>query len=104
MTRMRIFALILFGSSESSAQSPGGAGTLKGTVKDASGLPAPNAIVGLSSALTGYSTQTRSGTDGIFVIGSIPPNTYRLRVMLAGFQTYNNDVTIRTGVPIQLPI
>ena len=24
--------------------------------------------------------------------------------MLAGFQTYNNDVTIRTGVPIQLPI
>ncbi len=101
---MRGFALILFGISSSAAQSLGGAGTLKGSVKDASGLPAPNAIVGLSSALTGFTAQTRSGADGVFVIGSIPPNTYRLRVLLAGFQPYNTDVTIRTGVPIQLPI
>ena len=101
---MRLFLLILFGISETSAQSLGGAGTLKGTVRDASGLPAPNAIVRLSSAITGYSAQGRSGTDGAFVIGSIPPNTYSLRVLLVGFQPYNTEVTIRTGVPIQLPI
>ncbi len=101
---MRLLLLILVGISEAFAQSLGGAGTLKGTIRDASGLPAPNAIVGLSSALTGYSAQTRSGADGAFVIGSIPPNTYRLRVLLAGFQPYSTEVTIRTGVPIQLPI
>jgi hypothetical protein len=101
---MRLSLIIVLGVSEAAAQSLGGAGTLKGTVWDASGLPAPNAVVRLSSAITGYSAESRSGTDGAFLIGNIPPNTYRLRVMLPGFQPYRTEVIIRSGVPIQLPV
>ena len=58
----------------------------------------------LSNAITGYSFQTRSGSDGGYAIESIPPNTYRLRVSLPGFRVYGIDVAIRSAVPVRLDV
>ena len=93
---------LLLGLAGAAAQSLGGAGTLKGTVRDASGAPVPSAVVELSNPITGYSLQSLSGPDGALVINSIPPNTYRLRVTLVGFQPHSAEITIRTVYPIEL--
>ena len=84
------------------AQSLGGAGTLRGTVRDASDAVVPGATVVLSNTLTGFSRETQSGTDGVFTINGIPPNSYRLVVSLAGFQPTSVAVTIRTGIPMEV--
>src|SRR5213592_4337516 len=98
--RVRVWLAAVFWVSQAAAQSLGGAGTLRGTVRDASGAPAPGAIVEISNAVTGYSVQTVSGADGAYLVGSIPPNTYRVRVFLPGFQVYAVDVRIRSAVPV----
>ncbi len=81
-----------------------GAGTLKGTVKDASGAPVPSVTVELSNAVSGFTLGTRTGTDGSFLINNIAPNTYRLATSLSGFQTQTRDLAIRSAVPIILNI
>src|SRR4051812_22446811 len=95
-----VTGILLLGFARASAQSLGGAGTLKGTVSDASGAPAPSVAIELSNPVLSYARRTRTGPDGAFLINSIPPNTYRLRVALPGFQPYDARITIRTGVPI----
>ena len=92
--------LLPLGFSPASAQSLGGAGTLRGTVRDASGAPIPSAGVELSNRITGYSLAAQTGPEGTFAINRIPPNTYRLLVRAAGFQEHGEDLRIRTGVPI----
>jgi len=87
-----------------SAQSWGGGGVLRGTVRDASDAVVPSAAVVLSNAGVGFSRETRSGADGIFAINGIPPNSYRLVVTVAGFQTHTVPVSIRTGMPLDVSI
>ncbi|MGC9969211.1 MAG: TonB-dependent receptor [Bryobacteraceae bacterium] len=101
--RLVVLLHVLFGLAEA-AQSLGGAGTLKGTVRDATDAPVPSATVELSNPVTVYSLRTQTQPDGSFAINHIPPNTYKLRIALAGFQEYNADVVIRTAVPIGLNV
>ena len=96
-----ISCLLCFSKAE--AQSLG-AGTLRGTVTDATTAPIPLADVELSNPLTGYSRQARTGPDGGFVISNIPPNKYTLEVSFAGFQTSRTQVTVQTAVPLALAI
>ena len=86
------------------AQSLGGAGTLRGTVRDASDAVIPGASVVLSNPLTGFSRETRTGNDGVFTINGIPPNSYRLEVAAAGFQANTVAVAIRTGIPLEVKV
>jgi hypothetical protein len=95
------FGLVL-AAATAAGQSLGGAGTLKGTVRDASDAPVPSAPVELSNPVTGYSAKTRTGPDGMFVLSGIPAATYRLHVTFAGFQPHSSDITIRSAVPMEL--
>jgi hypothetical protein len=84
------------------AQSLGGAGTLRGIVSDPADAPIPSALVELSNPVTGFSRQTQTQPNGAFAINNIPPNRYRLRVSLSGFEQYSASIEIRTAVPIDL--
>ncbi len=95
---------LLLSSAQAFAQSLGGAGTLRGTVKDASDLPVPEAAVELSNSVSGFSRYARTGSAGTFVINGIPPNTYRLRISQPGFQVKDLGTTIRMSIPIDLTI
>ena len=92
------------GLTEGAAQSLGGAGTLRGIVRDATDAPVPSATVELSNPVTSFSRQTKTGSDGAFAISGIPPNNYRLLVSLAGFQTVTKNVAIQTAIPMDLEV
>jgi hypothetical protein len=80
----------------------GNGGTIQGTVKDPSGAVVAGAEVTLSNPVSGYSQSVRSGSDGTFRLLNIPPNQYHVEIALAGFQTFRQDVAVRTQVPIQI--
>ncbi|HUL74487.1 MAG TPA: TonB-dependent receptor [Vicinamibacterales bacterium] len=84
------------------AQGLGGAGTVQGTVKDATGGVLPGATVVISNAVTGFNRNAVTDAQGLFVFRNLPPNGYRVQVSLQGFKTIEKDVDVRTAVPIDL--
>ena len=96
--------VLVFGGAEAAGQSLGGAGTLKGIVMDSTAATLPSARVELSNPVSGFSRRTLAGPDGVFVIHNIPPNSYRLRISFSGFEPYDNELAIRTIVPIDVSI
>jgi hypothetical protein len=97
----RFAALLLF-TSAAYAQSLGNAGTIEGTVVDPSGALVPKATVTIMNAVTGYRQTVDSGPDGLFRLGNIPPNSYKLTVSAIGFSSFTQDIVIRNSVPLQV--
>jgi Carboxypeptidase regulatory-like domain len=62
---LRIFAVCLFSSTISAFAAV--AGSISGTVKDASGLVVPWAHVKIAEASTGLSYETQTGSNGSFM-------------------------------------
>jgi hypothetical protein len=95
--------LSAFGLSHSAfSQSLGNAGTIEGTVVDASGAAIPKAAVRIHNLVSGYTQTATTDSDGTFRLTNIPPNPYHLEVKLPGFSGYSTDVTIRNAVPVQI--
>src|ERR671927_1096173 len=95
-----VFALVA--TRAALAQSLGNAGTIEGTVVDPSGAAVPKAMVRLRNLVSGYTQSTVAAADGSFRLTNIPPNPYHLEVMASGFNTFAEDVTIRSAVPVQV--
>jgi hypothetical protein len=74
-------------------------GNIYGTVGDESGAVLPGATVTLSGAGT---QSTTSGSQGDFRFLNLAPGNYRLTVALSGFTTIARDVTVNTGVNVNL--
>src|SRR5581483_2425006 len=94
--------LCLHASGRLFGQSLGNAGTIEGAVLDASGAAIPHAVVALHNPISNYSQATTSGTDGSFRLVNIPPNPYHLEIKMSGFEPYEQDVTVRSAVPMQI--
>ena len=104
---LAIVAQILFfviGISSAHAQELGGAGTVQGTVKDSTGGVMVAADVSLSNPVSGLRRQTTTDTAGKFVFRNLPPNPYHLMVMAQGFLTSEQDVDVRSSVPMDLTL
>src|ERR1700737_3990953 len=82
----------------------GNSGSIEGVVKDLSGGTVAGAKVDISFPVTGYERQTVTATDGSFRFSNIPFNPYHLKVSAAGFNTYAQDVEVRSTVPIVVSI
>jgi hypothetical protein len=87
-----------------SAQGLGGAGTIRGTIKDATGGVLPGVTVTLSNAVSRLSRETVTDSAGKFVFQNVPQNNYHLAATLAGFATFQKDLEVRSGVPLDMPI
>jgi len=101
----RTLAVLVLGLSTLTAgfsQSLGNAGTIEGTVADPSGAVVAKADVRIRNAVTGYTQSTVSGTDGGFRLSNIPPNPYHLEIRAPGFTPFEQDISIRTAVPLQV--
>jgi len=84
------------------AQSLGNAGTIEGTIVDPTGAAVPRAQVTLRNAVSGYNQMVQSGADGAFKLVNVPPNPYRLEIMVSGFGTFSQDIDVRNSVPVQV--
>lgn len=70
----RISTLILITSATLLAQV--GTSSLSGTVIDPSGAVVPKASVALTSSEQTFTRTTITGSDGVYVIPTLPPGTY----------------------------
>ena len=86
------------------AQSLGNAGTLQGTVTDASGAALPNATVTVLNRVSNYRQTATTGSTGAFRLTNLPPNSYHIDVTAANFVHSGQDVDVRTTVPIEVNI
>jgi hypothetical protein len=91
-------------ASPARAQGLGGAGTVQGTVKDPTGGVMQAVEVRINNPVTGYSRTVTTDQAGKYVFGNLPPNPYHITVEAQGFQRLEQDVDVRTGVPITLDL
>ena len=106
----RILAILSFGLLSFSlvnsvlAQSLGSAGTVDGTVTDPSGSPVPQAAVTIVNRVTDYKQTVTTDGRGAFRFTNVPPNPYHMEVIGPNFAPYEQDVTVRSAVPVSLRV
>ena len=98
-----VLVLLSF-ADRAAAQSLGGAGTVRGTVKDPTGGVMQAVDVKISNPVTGLTRTSTTDAAGKYVFSNLPPNPYHLSVEAQGFQTLQRDVDIRSAVPIDLDL
>jgi hypothetical protein len=86
------------------AQGLGGAGTVEATVKDQSGAVVVGATAILLNPVSGLTWTAQTDNRGHFAFRNLAPNPYHLVVAAAGFQTSEQDVDVRSSVPISLTV
>lgn len=62
-------------------------GSFRGTVTDQSGAPVPGTRVQITNTGTGASLEAVTNGSGEYVVPSVPPGVYNIRLSLAGFET-----------------
>src|SRR5579863_6438667 len=78
--------------------------SISGTVTDQTGAVIPKATVEIHNPVSGYARTSTTDTSGNFNFANIPFNPYHLSVSFTGFNTYTQDVTVQSSVPINLKI
>ena len=97
--------LLTWGSTPSFSQSTGGnSGTVRGTILDPSGAAIPGATVEIQNPVSGYDKSARSNAQGTFELDNIPFNNYHISAKAAGFQGGEQDVNIRSALPLEVKI
>ncbi len=97
-----VFVFLLSSTLSLQAQSAGSAGTIYGTVLDASGAILPGASIVIENPVSRYTRQTQSDSTGHFQFTNLPLNPYHLTVSANGFSSSSQDVDVRSTVPITL--
>ncbi len=71
---------------------------------DPSGANVAGAAVTLRNPVSGYTQTLSTNSAGGFRFVNVPPNTYHLQVTLAGFAPNNQDVSIRSALPVKVSV
>jgi len=103
LTPMFLALGVVFSGATARAQS-GSSGSVEGVVKDPSGSAVANAKVELSHSVSGFHREAITGTDGSFKFKNVAFNPYHLIVTADQFQSYTQDVNVRSAVPVTLQI
>jgi hypothetical protein len=109
--RAPAFCLLLAGflalaihASPALAQTLGTSGSIEGTVLDPSGAAVKGAVVEIQNPVSGYDRSTTTSDSGGFRFDNVPFNPYHFSVTRAGFEPVQQDVKVRSGLPVQLKI
>jgi len=78
--------------------------SISGTVSDPTGAVVPSATVQIHNPVSGYARSTNTDASGRFTFPNVPFNPYHLTVNAPGFAPYAQDVELRSGVPLDVPI
>ena len=102
--RLAILLVILSLSLLAAGQSLGTSGTIQATVTDPSGAVIPGAVVEIQNPVSGYKQVQAADQNGFAIFRNVPFNPYHLTVTAKGFASNVQDVTVRSTVPVNLPI
>jgi hypothetical protein len=86
------------------AQSSGNSGAINGTVVDPTGAVVPNATVEIHNPVSQFIRSTTTDKSGNFTISNVPFNPYHMTVNATGFAQTEQDVTVRSVVPVNLKV
>jgi hypothetical protein len=86
------------------AQGLGGAGTVRGTVKDPTGGVMQAVEVKIANPVSGFTRTVTTDAAGKYVFSNLPPNPYHISVDAEGFQRLERDVDVRSAVPIDIDV
>jgi hypothetical protein len=86
------------------AQSLGSYGSLRGSILDPSNAAIPSAKMTLSNPLTGVQRTVSADSGGAYQLNGIPFGSYRLSVLMEGFEQSRQTVAIESLVPMELNI
>jgi hypothetical protein len=82
----------------------GNSGSIEGVVKDISGGVIAGAKVEISYPVSGYQRESLTASDGSFRFTNVPFNTYHFVVTSPGFESYTQDVDVRSTVPTPVQV
>ena len=97
-------ALMTVSAAVSASAQSGNAGTIRGTVTDATGAVVPGATAHLSNAISGFDRTTTTDATGQFVFTNVPFNPYRLIVSAKGFAPLAQSTEINSSVGTNLKL
>jgi hypothetical protein len=80
------------------------AGTIRGSVLDPSGAAIKGATVQIQNPVSRYSQSTQTDGQGSFTFANIPYNPYHLSVVSSGFQSSEQDVDVRSPIPVDVKL
>src|SRR5438874_6986197 len=95
--------VLSFGTGASEAQ-VGNSGSIEGVVKDPSGGVVAGAAVEISYAVSGFHRETTTASDGSFKFTNVPFNSYHLAVTAGGFDSFTQDLDVRSAVPTTVQV
>lgn len=77
-------------------------GFVRGTVLDPSGAAIPGATVEIKNPVSHYDQTAKTDAQGNFVFNNVPFNNYHATAKVSGFQSAEQDVDLRSPVPVEL--
>ncbi len=90
--------LLLWPAANLHAQSA--AGTITGSVTDASGAVIPGATVSIENPVSGLSRTAKTDAAGQYRFTNLPFNSYHLVARAPGFAAFTTDVPVRSAVAV----
>lgn len=93
------FAIVSYAQSTSA-----NSGTVRGSVLDPSGAAIPGATVQIQNPVSGYNKSVQTDPQGNFQLNNIPFNSYHLSASAPGFQGAEQDLNVRSQVPVEVKI
>ncbi len=79
-------------------------GTVRGSVLDPSGAAVPNATVEIQNPVSRYDKSVKANPQGSFELDNVPYNNYHLSATAAGFQGSEQDIDVRSPLPVDVKI
>jgi len=83
-------------------QSGGSSGTVRGSVLDPSGAIIVGAVVQIQNPVSHYSRSASTDSQGKFQFDNVPYNNYHLSAASPKFQSSDQDVDVRTPIPLDV--
>ncbi len=77
-------------------------GTVRGTVLDPSSATIAGATVEIQNPVSHYDQTAKTDKQGNFVFNNVPYNNYHLTVIAAGFQGGDQDLDLRSPLPLEV--
>lgn len=97
LTSMLMLLVLALGCSGVYLRAQGPAGTIEGTVTDASGAVVPNATVTITNKATGVVRTVITNASGLYSAPALPAGDYTVKTELTGFRTQVSEATLQVG-------